>query len=256
MEASRSGEVDVQSNTTIEHNKPTYLRIRSEWIVPRVYFDALCVTPISSTLFSIQYKQKDYTWKLALAGKTSPRDGKCYAKIYVNLFSFHFPTTGLEITTLVRTRHGTHNVTQVIKSRRITDPRLRQNISVGSIECDHSNNGDQRWTSLLDNNRLHLICNIEGLADWPYQIATCPQVVDRAESGESSYAVQLLESGRKSDLTIKVQDETFSVHTILLAVKSPVFAAMFNGDFKEANNQHELDIQDIFGIHLHWEFES
>ncbi|OBT66387.1 hypothetical protein VE03_04880 [Pseudogymnoascus sp. 23342-1-I1] len=46
----------------------------------------------------------------------------------------------------------------------------------------------------------------------------------------------LLDSGKYSDLRITCKDRTWNVHRAVICTASPVFAAMIDGEFKEAQN--------------------
>ena len=96
-------------------------------------------------------------------------------------------------------------------------------------------------SSLLDhfglvNGELIINCEVELIE--PEQYAN-----KSASSAFQDYG-QLLTSGKFSDVTMVVGGERFAAHKSILAARSPVFAAMFDHDTKE-RQENKVDIPDM-----------
>ncbi|KAL3849832.1 hypothetical protein ACJIZ3_011714 [Penstemon smallii] len=94
------------------------------------------------------------------------------------------------------------------------------------------------------------------LKDDCLQVHCCVGVVKSHTEGPKIYSIpsppsdigqhfgQLLESGKGTDITLEVDDETFSAHKVVLAARSPVFRAQLYGPMKNQNTRC-IKVEDI-----------
>ncbi|KAK4492551.1 hypothetical protein RD792_003363 [Penstemon davidsonii] len=94
------------------------------------------------------------------------------------------------------------------------------------------------------------------LKDDCLQVHCCVGVVKSHTEGPKIYSIpsppsdigqhfgQLLESGKGTDITLEVDDETFSAHKVVLAARSPVFRAQLYGPMKNQDTRC-IKVEDI-----------
>lgn len=84
---------------------------------------------------------------------------------------------------------------------------------------------------LCAKNRLTLHFKIEY-----FVLSSSQQVIEVPDGRLGDHLSGLLHSGESADIILKCKGEQFNAHKIILAARSPVFAAIFKHDLKEKKN--------------------
>ncbi|TVU42573.1 hypothetical protein EJB05_08989, partial [Eragrostis curvula] len=147
---------------------------------------------------------------------------------------------------------STMDVSQNMNTRGITSSKLLKRIE--QLELEEL----EEESPYFYRDCLKIQCDITVIKEpWVFEVSATPKI--KAEPYSTDLLrdlAALLKSEECADVTFVVQGQVFAAHTIILAMRSPVFKAMFYGSMREQGGHRRITIEDtkpaVFCALLHY----
>ncbi|KAL7302949.1 hypothetical protein TKK_0004176 [Trichogramma kaykai] len=197
--------------------------------------------PLESTIFS-PTNDPGLQWRIVLYPSGNHHEYKDYLSLFLHLVSCDKPSVVVDFRFCVVDKHG-RDINEHKPSRKWVFYQNRMSGHPKFLRRDYVLNPAN---NLLVADRLRLKCFIrsaDGTFEHTNYDCNVPQVPDLTKQLAEDYG-KLLESERCSDVVLVARDGAkLQAHKVVLAARSPVFAAMFEHEMRESR-ENEVQLRD------------
>ncbi|CAB0037278.1 unnamed protein product [Trichogramma brassicae] len=191
--------------------------------------------PLESTIFS-PTNDPGLQWRIVLYPSGNHHEYKDYLSLFLHLVSCDKPSVVVDFRFCVVDKHG-RDINEHKPSRKWVFYQNRMSGHPKFLRRDYVLNPAN---NLLVADRLRLKCFIrsaDGTFEHTNYDCNVPQVPDLSKQLAEDYG-KLLESERCSDVVLVARDGAkLQAHKVVLAARSPVFAAMFEHKMRESRER-------------------